>query len=71
MKSAVHFVRFSGASDQRFQNAVRVFGQPDFMHRSYDARAVVEVVKGDTVVFAAGDQHQPVCRYTYDDSSFQ
>jgi len=62
----MHFVGFK---DDRFHNAVRVFGHPDFVHRFWDHRAVDEVMEGDTVVFASGDEHQPVNPFAYDDSA--
>lgn len=63
----LHFVRFK---DDRFQNAIRVFGRPDFVHRFWDARAVCEVVPSDRVVFAEGDEMQPVQVFAYDDSAY-
>lgn len=69
MFGAVHFVGFKPGSE-RFNNAERVFGPPDFVHRVYDGRCIVEIMHGDTVVFAKGDEHQPVEVYSYDDSDF-
>jgi hypothetical protein len=63
----VHFVGFK---DDRWWNAVRTFGRPDFVHRRWDARAVVEVMPGDLVVFATGDETQPVDPFAYDDSAY-
>lgn len=63
----LHFVGFK---DDAFNRAKRVFGRPDFIHRFWDARAVAEVVDGDTVVFANGDERQPVYPFAYDDSTF-
>lgn len=67
MTNALHFVRFS---DDAFKRAIRVFGRPDFIHRHWDRRAVAEVMPGDVVVFAQGDDTQPVFQWTYDDSAF-
>lgn len=67
MKNAWHFVGFK---DDRFHNAVKVFGRPDFVHRFWDKRAVDEVCEGDVVVFAERDEHQYVSPYTFDDSAF-
>lgn len=61
-----HFVRFSG---DEYHRACRVFGQPHFVHRFWDARAVAEVAPGDRVVFAQGTDAQPVNPWTYDDSA--
>lgn len=63
----LHFVGFK---DDRYLNAVRVFGRPDFIHRRWDARAVCEVAPGDVVVFADGDETQAIYPYAYDDSAF-
>lgn len=63
----LHFVGFK---DDRYLNAVSVFGRPDFIHRRWDARAVCEVAPGDVVVFADGDETQPIYPYAYDDSAF-
>lgn len=70
MQGALHFVRFIPGSE-RYQCAVRVFGEPDFLHRQWDTRAVCEIAPGDVVVFAQGDEHQSINPYTYDDSAYQ
>jgi hypothetical protein len=62
----MHFVGFK---DNRWFNAVRVFGKPDFIHRRWDYRAVSEVCDGDTVIFADGDEHSPIDQYSFDDSA--
>jgi hypothetical protein len=61
-----HFVGFK---DDRYMAAVKTFGRPDFIHRFWDRRAVDEVAPGDVVVFADGDEHQPVKPFAYDDSA--
>jgi hypothetical protein len=63
----VHFVGFK---NDRYLSAVKVFGKPDFIHRFWDRRAVDEVMEGDVVVFADGDETQPVNQYAYDDSAY-
>ena len=63
----LHFVRFK---DDKYLRAARVFGPPDFIHRFWDARAVCEVVPGDVVIFAEGDESQPVVQFAYDDSAY-
>ena len=63
----IHFVGFK---DDRYHNAVRTFGRPDFVHRRWDYRAVCEIAPGDVVVFADGDEHSPVHAYAYDDSAY-
>lgn len=62
----IHFVRFK---DDRYHNAVRVFGKPDFIHRFWDRRAADEIAEGDIVVFAEGDDTQPIVPFAYDDSA--
>jgi hypothetical protein len=66
-QTALHFVRFR---DERYLNALKTFGRPDFIHRHWDHRAVAEVMPGDTVVFAEGDEHSDVTAFSYDDSAF-
>jgi len=66
-KGMVHFVRFK---DDRYLNAVKTFGRPDFIHPHWDQRAVAEVMPGDMVVFAEGDERQSVTSFSYDDSAF-
>lgn len=66
LQPALHFVGFK---DDRYYNAVKVFGKPDFIHRFWDYRAVCEVAPIDTVIFADGDETQAVREYAYDDSA--
>ncbi len=66
MKNAVHFVGFRG---NEYISAMRVFGCPDFFHRIWDGRAKEEIFEGDVVVFARGDEKQPVQMYSFDDSN--
>lgn len=57
---ALHFVSFG---DDRYWNAVKVFGKPDFYHRTWDRRARAEIVEGDIAVFAVGsieDEPKPI-----------
>lgn len=62
---AVHFVGFKG---DEFHSAVRVFGEPDFVHRKWDVRAQQEVVEGDVAVFAQGTCQNPAAHPSFDDS---
>ena len=64
MNRAVHFVGFK---DGRVNNAIRVFGRPDFFHRVWDKRAIAEVADNDVVVFA--DRNITVNPFTWDDSA--
>lgn len=64
MNTCTHFVGFR---DDRFTSAVRVFGRPDFIHPRWDQRAAREIAPGDIVVFADGDESQPVSRFNAQD----
>jgi hypothetical protein len=55
-KLSVHFVGFR---DDRYWNAVKVFGNPDFIHRWWDRRADREIGPNDLIVFATGEHDQP------------
>jgi len=62
---ALHFIGFK---DDRYWNALAVFGLPDFYHRVWDRRARQEVVPGDVAIFATGsidDEPKPI---SWDDS---
>ena len=70
---AVHFIGFKPGS-QSFWNAVKVFGQPDFVHRVWDARAKFggEWHPDDVSVFAKDqDRNSPVVDFVFDDSNVQ
>lgn len=67
---ATYFVRFASLADQRYANAVRLFGRPDFLHRVWDQRAQREIGEGDVVVFATGDADQPVTPFNGDDEHY-
>jgi hypothetical protein len=54
-KPALHFVGFR---DDRYWNAVRVWGKPDFVHITFDRYATHDMLPADTVVFAKGDWQQ-------------
>lgn len=62
--SAVHFVWFRG---EEYNRAIRVWGQPDFIHMGWDKRARREIADGDTVVFARGSHDQPFRERNFDD----
>lgn len=73
MKHALHFVGFKDPrrdKDERFNRAVKVFGWPDFYHRGWDRRARREIMDGDTILFAKGDDRQQPSIYSFDDSEF-
>ena len=48
--SAVIFVGFR--SKESYDSVVRIFGKPDIISITYDARTFTDVDDGDTVVFA-------------------
>lgn len=62
---AVHFIGFK---DDRYHNAVKIFGKPDFFHRTWDHRAKAELAPGDVAVFARGDETWCPCEFTFNDS---
>jgi hypothetical protein len=69
----LHFVGFKDERywkpDERFWNAVRTFGYPDIMHRTWDARAQADIDPDwDVVVFAEGDENTPPSPHGFDDS---
>lgn len=68
LQRVVHFVRFV-EFDQHYENAVRVFGRPHFVHRHWDHRAQREVAPWDVVVFAKGEPDQKPIPWNYDDSN--
>ena len=70
MSEVVHFVRFD-RFDQRFSNAVAVFGKPTFLHRNWDRRAKREIAEGDVVVFAKGEAEQSLSAYNGDDEYYE
>ena len=61
----VHFVAFR---DDRYWNAVRVWGRPDFIHRVWDRRAQREIDHDyDVLIFAEGDEHQEPAKHNGND----
>lgn len=65
LEPAAHFVGFRG---EEYHNAVRAFGQPDFIHKVWDTRALTEIAPGDIVVFAKYHNRAPSV-YSFDDSN--
>jgi hypothetical protein len=70
--SALHFVGFT---DDAYTRAVRVFGEPHFIHRYWDKRAVDDVAPCDVVVFARTIdwlryESGEVAPYAFNDSEF-
>lgn len=56
----VHYVGFR---DDRYWNALQLFGGPRMIHRRWDRYAVGEVGPDDVVVFAEGDETQVIARW--------
>ena len=63
---ALHFVNFRG---DEYWSGIRIWGLPDFIHRSYDRRCLDDVAPGDMIVFAQGDETQEVLP-SWNDSNF-
>lgn len=63
----VRCVHYVGFRDDRYWNAHRVFGGPRIIHRRWDLRARREIGPDDVVVFADGDELQPVAERNADD----
>lgn len=59
-----HFVGFR---NDRYWNAVKVFGPPHFIHPGWDLRAQRDIAPGDVVVFAEGNADQVPRRQSYAD----
>ena len=64
-RSYLHFVGFG---DDRVWNARRVFGEPDFYHRTWDMRARQEITPSDVAVFATGSIDDQPKLASWDDS---
>ena len=58
----------TGRSRSSTHSAVRVFGLPDFYHRTWDRRAQQDIAAGDTVVFARY-HGLPPSEFSHDDSN--
>lgn len=68
ISGALHFIGFKEDA-MRFNNALLVFGQPDFVHRYWDVRARQELAPGDTAVFGTGTDRDEPSPFSYDDSA--
>ncbi len=63
----MRIVHFIGFKDDRYWNAVKVFGAPHYIHPGFDMRALREIAPGDVVVFAEGDWRQEPRRKSFTD----
>lgn len=67
----VHFIGFKPGT-QDWWNAVRIFGEPDFIHRKWDERAAFggEIDwENDILVFAGKEREDVVYSFSVDDSA--
>ena len=58
----VRCVHYVGFRDDAFMRAKRIFGGPVFIHRRWDRRARRDIGPEDIVIFAEGDETQPLAR---------
>jgi hypothetical protein len=61
----LHFIGFRG---DEYYRAIRVFGQPDFVHKFFDGRVREEADVNDTFIFANGSENK-FTKYNWDASS--
>jgi hypothetical protein len=64
MIPAVHFIGFRG---EEYWSAVHIWGRPDLIHRVWDRRAQRDIGEDDVVIFAQGDDTQPLARWNGND----
>jgi len=57
---AARSVHYVGFRDDRYWNAYRLFGGPRIIHRRWDFYATRDVGPNDIVIFAQGDDTQPI-----------
>jgi len=60
-------VHFIGFKDDRYWNAVKVFGPPHYIHPGWDLRAAREIGQSDVLVFAEGNEKQEPRRKSFTD----
>ena len=74
LRPCLHFVGFRHpevCKDERYERAVKIWGEPDFIHRGWDNRAQREIADCDTIIFATGDGTKAPRFHSYDDSAEQ
>ncbi|QTG12411.1 hypothetical protein G6M86_03750 [Agrobacterium tumefaciens] len=64
VKPITHFIGFRG---EEYWSAVKVWGQPHYIHRGWDKRAQREIVDVDLVIFAKGTDRDEPRDFNYDD----
>ncbi|UIP06629.1 hypothetical protein LY632_13225 [Erythrobacter sp. SDW2] len=63
-RAKARLVHFVGFRDDRYWNAVRVFGPPDMIHEAWDRYAADDTAPEDLVVLAEGEWDQPPRSFT-------
>ena len=58
---------YVGFTGDEFARARRIWGGPAVIHRKWDRRAQRDIGAGDMVIFAIGDETQPLARWNGDD----
>jgi hypothetical protein len=64
MQRHIHFIGFRG---EEFWSAVKVWGQPDFVHMIHDARMYGDVGPDDTLVFGPKASPDIISQYSWQD----
>lgn len=60
-------VNYIGFRDDRYWRAYRIWGGPRMIHKAWDRRAQRDIGPDVVVIFAEGDEHQPLARWNGDD----
>lgn len=68
---AIHFVNFRRDEPERYARAVRIWGEPHFVHPKWDLRAKIEIVPGDVAVFANGTSDDAPSFYPVTEEMFR
>jgi len=61
---ATPLIHFVGFRDDRYWNAVRIWGEPDMIHESWDRYAADDTDACDIVIFAKGEWNQKPRSFT-------
>lgn len=62
---ALHFIGFKG---DEYNRAIKIWGQPDFVHRHNDNRSKQDIIPEDTVIYANGEENRNRGIYSFNDS---
>lgn len=63
----IRCVHYVGFRDDRYNSARKAFGGPAIIHRVWDQRAQRDIGPEDIVIFANGDDTQPLARFNGSD----